>query len=69
MTVQCEGIADIPTGADRDRCLQAYFAQYLDGVERAHDPEIVYVRVRPSWLRYSDYRPGFFTVEETTVGH
>jgi hypothetical protein len=22
MTVQCEGIADIPTGADRDRCLQ-----------------------------------------------
>jgi hypothetical protein len=23
MTVQCEGIADIPTGADHDRCLQA----------------------------------------------
>jgi hypothetical protein len=69
MTVQCEGIADIPTGADRDRCLQAYFAQYPDGVERVHDSEIVHVRVRPSWLRYSDYRPGFFTVEETTVGH
>jgi hypothetical protein len=69
MTVQCEGIADIPTGADRDRCLQAYFAQYPDGVERVDDSEIVHVRVRPSWLRYSDYRPGFFTVEETTVGH
>ena len=57
MTVQCEGTADIPTGADRDRCLQAYFAQYPDGVDRAHDPDIVHVRVRPSWLRYSDYRP------------
>jgi Pyridoxamine 5'-phosphate oxidase len=66
-TVQCEGTADIPTGADRDRCLQAYFAQYPDGVERAHDRDIVHVRVRPSWLRYSDYRPGSFTVEETTL--
>jgi general stress protein 26 len=66
-TVQCEGTADIPTGADRDRCLQAYFAQYPDGVERALDHDIVHVRVRPSWLRYSDYRPGSFTVEETTL--
>ena len=31
MTVQCEGTADIPTGADRDRCLQASFAQDPDG--------------------------------------
>jgi hypothetical protein len=46
MTVQCEGIADIPTGVDRDRCLEAYFAQYPDGVERAHDHDIVHVRVR-----------------------
>jgi hypothetical protein len=67
MTVQCEGTADTPTGADRDRCLQAYFAQYPDGVERAHDHEIVHVRVRPSWLRYSDYRPGSVTVEETIL--
>jgi hypothetical protein len=67
MTVQCEGTADIPTGADRDRCLQAYFAQYPDGVGRAHDHDIVHIRVRPSWLRYGDYRLGSFTVEETTV--
>jgi hypothetical protein len=46
MTVQCEGTADIPTGTDRDRCLQAYLAQYPDGVERAHDHDIVHVRVR-----------------------
>jgi hypothetical protein len=60
MTVQCEGIADIPTGADRDRCLPAYFPQHPDGVDRAHDHDIVHVRLRPSWLRYSDYRPGSF---------
>jgi Pyridoxamine 5'-phosphate oxidase len=69
MTVQCEGMADIPTGADRDRCLQAYFAQYPDGVEHAHDDDIVHVRVRPSWPRYSDYRPGSVAVEETTLGN
>jgi hypothetical protein len=32
ITVQCDGTADVPTGVDRDRCLQAYFAQYRDGV-------------------------------------
>jgi general stress protein 26 len=53
MTVQCEGIADIPMGSDHDRCLDAYLAQYPDGVERAHEPDIVHVRVRPNWLRYS----------------
>jgi len=36
-------------------------------VERALEPDIVHVRVRPSWLQYSDYRPGSFTVEETTL--
>jgi len=46
MTVQCEGTADAPTGADHDRCLQAYLAQYPDGAERAHDHDIVHVRVR-----------------------
>ena len=69
MTVQCEGTADIPMGADRDRCVQAYLAQYPNGVKRAHDQDIVHVRVRPSWLRYSDYRPGSFTIDETTLGN
>jgi hypothetical protein len=43
MTVQCEGIAHIPMGSDHDRCLDAYLAQYPDGVERAHHPDIVHV--------------------------
>jgi general stress protein 26 len=69
MTVQCEGIADIPMGSDHDRCLDAYLAQYPDGVERAHEPDIVHVRVRPNWLRYSDYRTESVVVEETTLGN
>jgi len=69
MTVQCEGTADIPMGADRDRCVQAYLAQYPNGVKRAHDQDIVHVRVRPYWLRYSDYRSGSFTIDETTLGN
>lgn len=67
VTLQCEGDADTPAGDDGDRCRQAYFAQYPDGVERARDPDIVHVRVRPAWLRYCDYRPGSFTVTEETL--
>ena len=48
MTVQCEGIADIPKGSDHNRCLEAYFSQYPHAVERTHDPDIVPVRVRPN---------------------
>jgi PPOX class probable F420-dependent enzyme len=66
VTIQCEGMADIPAGEDRRRCRQAYFAQYPDGVERARDPDIVQVRVRLTWLRYCDYRPDTFRVSETT---
>jgi hypothetical protein len=31
VTVQCEGTADILTGAERDRCLSTYLKQYPNG--------------------------------------
>jgi hypothetical protein len=65
ITVQCEGTADVLAGADRERCLIAYFDQYPDGLERAGDPDIAHVRIRPRWLRFSDYRPESFAIEET----
>jgi hypothetical protein len=34
---------------------QAYYAVYPDGVSRAHWPGLIYVRVKPEWIRYSDY--------------
>jgi hypothetical protein len=55
-TVQYEGIADEPSGAELERVKALYFEAYPDGPSRASWPGITYVRVRPTWLRYSDYR-------------
>lgn len=63
-TVQCEGRAEVLTGAARDRCLPVYFAQYPDGRDRAESSTIAHMRIRPDWLRRSDFRPDSFAVEE-----
>lgn len=67
VTVQCEGSADILVGADRDRCLRTYLEQYPDGRQRACAPDIAHIRVRPGWVRHSDYRPGSFGIQETRL--
>lgn len=67
VTVQCEGTADVLTGTERDRCLSAYVEQYPDGRQRAKDPEIALIRVRPGWVRHSDYRPDSFEIHETRL--
>ncbi len=67
VTVQCEGSADILTGTERDRCLNAYFEQYPDGRQRAEDPNIAHVRIRPRWVRHSDYRPSTFGIHENRL--
>jgi pyridoxine/pyridoxamine 5'-phosphate oxidase len=55
-TVQLEGVADEPGGADLERCREVYFAAYPDGPTRLAWPGITYFRVRPIWIRYSDFR-------------
>ena len=55
-TAQIEGLADEPSGADLERLKACYFAAYPDGVERLKWDGITHVRVRPTWVRYSDYR-------------
>jgi hypothetical protein len=54
-TLQIEGMADEPTGADGDRIRAAYLSAFPDGVERLTWPGITHVRIRPTWLRYSDF--------------
>jgi Pyridoxamine 5'-phosphate oxidase len=54
-TVQYEGIADEPTGEELTRLKELYFVRFPDGRQRQHWPNLIYVRVRPHWLRYSDY--------------
>jgi hypothetical protein len=54
-TVQLEGVADEPTGAELVRLLELYLATFPDGLERQQRPGISYWRIRPTWLRYSDF--------------
>ena len=54
-TVQYEGEADEPSGAELDQLKQVYFSVWPDGTSRATWPGLIYVRVRPKWVRYSDY--------------
>ena len=54
--VQYEGVAEIPSGDERKRLQETvYFGQFPDGRSRADWPHMAYVRLRPTWIRYSDY--------------
>lgn len=55
-TVQYEGVADFPAGAELERLKQVYFSAFPDGPTRLSWPGITYVRVKPVWVRYSDFR-------------
>ena len=54
-TLQLEGVADVPDYGELDRVKAAYFEAWPDGRARAAWPGIAYVRIRPCWLRFSDY--------------
>jgi len=54
-TAQYEGIADVPTGEELHRLTALYYTVYPDGPSRASLAGLIYVRVRPTWIRYSDY--------------
>ncbi len=55
-TMQVEGQADLPAGDDLDRLRACYFAAYPDGRDRLRDwPALTYVRMRPTWGRYSNF--------------
>ena len=54
-TVQYEGVADEPTGAELEKLKATYYAVFPDGPARLSWPGLIYVRVKPTWIRYSDY--------------
>jgi general stress protein 26 len=61
-TVQYEGVADEPSGAELEQLKAIYYSVYPDGPSRLSWPGLIYVRVRPTWIRYTDY-----TVNPTAV--
>ena len=54
-TVQYEGIADEPVGPALDHFKELYFVRFPDGRDRQQWPGLTYIRVRPRWLRFSDF--------------
>lgn len=61
-TIQFEGVADFPAGTELEDLKQVYYAAFPDGPTRLSWPGITYVRVKPRWLRFSD-----FTVEPPAI--
>jgi pyridoxine/pyridoxamine 5'-phosphate oxidase len=55
-TLQIQGVAREPAGAELDAAKQVYFARFPDGREREAWPGITWFVVRPTWARYSDFR-------------
>lgn len=63
-TVQYEGVADQPSGAQLERVREPYFSVYPDGRDRLSWPGLIHIRVRPRWLRYSDFTQSPETILE-----
>ena len=53
-------------GLELERLKRDYFAQFPDGPSRQAWPDITYVRVRPTWIRYSDFRDNETNIVEYT---
>jgi uncharacterized protein YhbP (UPF0306 family) len=54
-TVQLEGVADEPSGQEREAVLSVYFARFPDGKSRLSWAGLTHFRVRPTWVRFSDF--------------
>lgn len=63
-TVQIDGVAFEPTGAELDRYREAYFAAWPDGRDRLGWTGITHLVVRPGWIRVSDYDQSPVLMEE-----
>jgi pyridoxine/pyridoxamine 5'-phosphate oxidase len=71
-TAQYEGEADEPSGAERARITEVYYSVYPDGRQRANWPGMTYFRVKPRWIRYSDYNqnpPGIVEFQANELMH
>jgi hypothetical protein len=66
-TVQLEGNAMEPDGAERTRYQEAYFSAWPDGRDRTGWPGMTYIVVRPAWIRFSDFDQRPPLIEEITI--
>ena len=66
ITVQIEGDARRPQGADLAYAKAAYYREWPDGRARENWPDIAYIVVKPRWMRYANYA-GAPVIEEFTL--
>jgi pyridoxine/pyridoxamine 5'-phosphate oxidase len=64
VSLQVEGVARRPVGDDLMSAKAAYFEAWPDGRGRENWPDIAYIVVKPTWVRYSNYAAGPPVVEE-----
>jgi pyridoxine/pyridoxamine 5'-phosphate oxidase len=57
-TLQVEGTAFAVSRTDDATYREEYYRAWPDGPARLAWPDLVYWRVKPRWLRYSDYARG-----------
>lgn len=66
-TLQYEGIADEPQGSELERIREIYFSTFPDGRDRLNWEGITHFRIKPTWIRYSDFNTGGSIVEFGTT--
>lgn len=54
-TLQCDGVVDVLTGADRDRLKALYLSSFPGKASHEFWPGNGYFRIRPHWARLSNY--------------
>jgi hypothetical protein len=66
-TLQFQGVADEPQGAELERLKALYLERFPDGHERTTWPGITYFRARPTWVRFSDFSGAAPVIEELSL--
>ncbi|HTP76880.1 MAG TPA: pyridoxamine 5'-phosphate oxidase family protein [Rhizomicrobium sp.] len=66
-SLQLEGIADEPKGSELEQLKLVYYAAWPDGPGRESWPGITWVRIKPRWIRLSDFNRAAGAVRELTL--
>jgi pyridoxine/pyridoxamine 5'-phosphate oxidase len=54
-TLQYEGVVDRPSGVELEALKAIYYAKFPSGPTRLAWLGLIYLRARPTWIRYTDF--------------
>lgn len=67
-TLQAQGIADFPAGADLERCTAAYLAAFPEFAGSFDAGAVVVLRITLEWARHGDFRGREPELREVRLG-